>query len=76
MLLDEDEEYMVIAAAEGINQEVIAETKQRIGDGVAGWVVEHKKPVLLQSKFSRLDMIWPPYGPKTDRMLKILNRGK
>ncbi len=55
MLLDEDEEYLVIAAAEGINQDVIAETKQRTGDGVAGWVVEHRKPVLLSGSASQDD---------------------
>ena len=53
MLLDEDEEHLVIAAAEGINHHVIAETKQRIGDGVAGWVIEHRKPVLLSGSASQ-----------------------
>ena len=47
MLLDEDEEHLVIAVAEGISEEVIAATKQRLGDGVAGWVAENRESVLL-----------------------------
>ena len=55
MLLDEDEEHLVIAAAEGINEDIVTETKQRIGDGVAGWVIEHRKPVLLSGSAAQDD---------------------
>jgi GAF domain-containing protein len=47
MLLDEKEENLVIAAAEGIGHEIVALTKQRLGDGVAGWVAANREPVLL-----------------------------
>lgn len=47
MLLKEDEDHLVIAAAEGISEEVVEATRQRIGEGVAGWVAENREPVLL-----------------------------
>jgi len=47
MLLDEKEENLVIAAAEGIGEEIVSLTKQRLGDGVAGWVAARREPVLL-----------------------------
>ena len=53
MLLDEDEEYMVIAAAEGIEQDIVAQTKQKVGEGVAGWVVANRKPVLLSGSAAK-----------------------
>jgi len=52
MLLDEDEENLVIAAAEGIGEEIVSLTKQRLGDGVAGWVAAHREPVLLNGPAS------------------------
>jgi transcriptional regulator with GAF, ATPase, and Fis domain len=47
MLFDEEDEYLVIAAAEGISEDVVANTRQRVGEGVAGWVVKNVQPVLL-----------------------------
>ena len=60
MLLDEEEEHLVIAAAEGIGEEVVARTKLRLGHGVAGWVASNREPVLLSgpaekdARFERL----------------------
>lgn len=47
MLVDEEEEHLVMAAAEGIGEDIVALTKQRLGDGVAGWVAANREPVLL-----------------------------
>jgi transcriptional regulator with GAF, ATPase, and Fis domain len=53
MLLDEGERHLVIAAAEGIGEEIVAETKQRLGEGVAGWVAENCESVLLSGAASK-----------------------
>jgi signal transduction protein with GAF and PtsI domain len=47
MLVDEEEEHLVMAVAEGIGEDIVALTKQRLGDGVAGWVAANREPVLL-----------------------------
>lgn len=52
MLLNEDESYLVIASAEGISEEVIVSTRQRLGEGVAGWVAENRQPILLSGRAS------------------------
>ena len=46
MILDETR-HLVIAAARGISDTIVCETRQPIGSGVAGWVAENGEPVLL-----------------------------
>ena len=46
-LVDEKRSQVVTAAAAGIPREQLWGTAFRIGEGVAGWVVENHKPVLI-----------------------------
>lgn len=47
MLLNEDESYLVIVASEGISEDVVSSTRQKLGEGVAGWVGKNREPILL-----------------------------
>ena len=47
MLLDEDERSLVIKAAVGLSPEVVATTRVRPGEGIAGWVAQSGHPLLL-----------------------------
>ncbi|MEW6233257.1 MAG: PAS domain-containing protein, partial [Chloroflexota bacterium] len=47
MLLDEAEQVLVIKAAVGIPQEIVATTRTKLGEGIAGWVAQNRRPVLL-----------------------------
>jgi len=47
MLLGEDDDHLIIAAAEGLSEDIIRKTSQRVGEGVAGWVAENREPLLL-----------------------------
>jgi len=48
-LVDERREYVVTAAAAGIPREELWGTSFRIGQGVAGWVVENRQAVLIHA---------------------------
>jgi len=47
MLLDEDEQVLIIKAAVGLPPEVVATTRVRLGEGIAGWVAQNRCPLLL-----------------------------
>lgn len=47
MLLDELDERLKIVAAQGLPQTIVAQTRQRLGQGVAGWVAQEREPVLI-----------------------------
>ncbi len=47
MLLDELDERLKIVSAQGLSQTIIAQTREKLGQGVAGWVAQERKPVLL-----------------------------
>jgi transcriptional regulator with GAF, ATPase, and Fis domain len=47
MLVDEAGENLVIAAARGLSRAVVLSTRQRIGEGIAGWVAREAAPLLL-----------------------------
>ena len=47
MLLDEPRKHLVIACSRGLSAGIPERTRQKVGDGVAGWVVEHGQPLLL-----------------------------
>jgi len=50
MLFDEERKELYIAAAKGLEIEVVKNTKIRPGEGIAGWVAEKGEPLLLCSK--------------------------
>jgi transcriptional regulator with GAF, ATPase, and Fis domain len=47
MLVDEKKEYLRIVSALGIRGGVISATRQKVGDGVAGWVAQYGQSTLL-----------------------------
>jgi transcriptional regulator with GAF, ATPase, and Fis domain len=47
MLLDATGQYLVIIASQGISADIVAQTRQPIAEGIAGWVVTHREPLLL-----------------------------
>jgi transcriptional regulator with GAF, ATPase, and Fis domain len=47
MLLDGEGANLVIIAAQGLSDTVKLRTRQPISDGIAGWVVRHKEPLLV-----------------------------
>lgn len=47
MLIDEDSGKMKIVSARGLPSNVIEETSQSLGEGIAGWVAEKGEPLLL-----------------------------
>ena len=48
MLLDEETEELTIEASVGLKQEVVESVRVREGEGVAGWVLRERKPVLVE----------------------------
>jgi signal transduction histidine kinase/CheY-like chemotaxis protein len=50
MLLDEASGELTIEAAVGLPQEVMATTRTRLGEGIAGWVAERGEPLLLDNE--------------------------
>ena len=49
MLLDDDREYLSIAAAIGLNEEVVKTTRLPIGSSIAGYVAETKEPLFVNN---------------------------
>ena len=47
MLLDDLDERLKIVSAQGLSQAIVAQTRQKLGQGVAGWVAQQRKPLLL-----------------------------
>lgn len=45
MMLDESGAFLRIVAAHGIAPAVVAETRLRVGEGIAGWVAQHETSV-------------------------------
>lgn len=49
MLMDGSKEHLYIASALGLSDRVISATRQKVGQGVAGWVAQSGEPLLLNS---------------------------
>jgi len=50
MLLEEDRDTLRIAAQQGIDPDVVDGIRVRVGQGVAGWVAHHKRPLFVRAK--------------------------
>ncbi|MFH1486049.1 MAG: GAF domain-containing protein, partial [Chloroflexota bacterium] len=48
MLLDEDSGELRIAAAKALDTALVQNTRQKLGEGIAGWVAKTKEPLLLK----------------------------
>lgn len=47
MLLNEEGNYLYIGAAVGLPEHIVRGERQRVGEGIAGWVAQHRKPLIL-----------------------------
>ncbi|HET6352436.1 MAG TPA: HD domain-containing phosphohydrolase [Coriobacteriia bacterium] len=47
MLLDEDAETLTVAASVGVDPAIASTSRLRLGEGVAGWVAEHRRALVL-----------------------------
>ena len=47
MLLEEESNLLYIGAAVGLPAHIVREQRQQVGEGIAGWVVQHRKPLVL-----------------------------
>jgi signal transduction histidine kinase/HD-GYP domain-containing protein (c-di-GMP phosphodiesterase class II) len=47
MLVDEQADELYIKAARGLREEVVTDTRVKIGDSIAGWVAKHGQPLLV-----------------------------
>lgn len=50
MLIDKERAALVIANAYGLRDDIVSYTKQKVGEGVAGYVAKTGEPVLLAGK--------------------------
>ena len=50
MQLEDGDETMSISAQRGIAPEVASTVKVRVGQGIAGWVAHHRKPLFVRMK--------------------------
>ena len=50
MLLDGGRDTLRIAAQQGIDPSVVAGVRVRVGQGVAGWVAHHRRPLLVRAR--------------------------
>jgi len=48
MLLDEEAGELRVAAAVGLPEEIATKSRQRLGEGISGWVAQHGQPLLLR----------------------------
>ena len=60
MLIDDRDERLKIVSAQGLRDTVVAQTRQKVGKGVAGWVAHHCEPVLLAGDVSVDDRFEDP----------------
>lgn len=68
MLLDERTDELVVKASKGYRREQIIGVRQRVGEGIAGWVAKHREPVLVMdidtdSRFTAKNRL--PYKTKS-----------
>jgi signal transduction protein with GAF and PtsI domain len=50
MLLDDTHDTLHIGASRGLDAGVAAGVRVRVGQGIAGWVAHHRKPLLMRVK--------------------------
>ncbi len=47
MLLHEGRELLTITSARGLGRDIVRRAKRHLGEGISGWVAQHKEPLLL-----------------------------
>ena len=47
MLMDEKKELLTIVCSQGLSDQIVAQTQQKLDDGIAGWVAKNRKAILI-----------------------------
>ena len=47
LLLDPENNFLTIEASHGIDEEIVKNTKLKVGERISGWVVKHGEPVMV-----------------------------
>ncbi len=60
MILDEKENVLTIKAARGLEQDIVKQTRQRVGGSISGWAAQKGEPLLVEDiesdpRFRRLN---------------------
>lgn len=53
MLLDPSRRHLTIEAARGLDESVVVSSIQRVGQGISGYVVRHREPVIVNGAADR-----------------------
>ncbi|MBI3990144.1 MAG: zinc-ribbon domain-containing protein [candidate division NC10 bacterium] len=69
MLIEKETNEMTIRAATGLPEEITKTTRQKVGTGIAGWVAQHREPLLVDDieqdlRFARRENL-PRYRTKS-----------
>ncbi len=48
MLLDKESQELSIRVAKGLSEEIVKNAKTKVGEGVSGWVVKNREPLLIK----------------------------
>ncbi len=87
MLLNSRDE-LVIHSAEGLDEDIVGKVTQRADEGIAGYVIEHREPIVLQGNVRDDPRFAPAYDARPiasaislplihqDRVLGVLNVAK
>ena len=54
--------FLTIEVSKGLSESIVANTLQRVGQGIAGWVAENGRPLLLDGKVDD-----PRFGERVER---------
>ena len=71
MLLDELDERLKIVSAQALPQVIVAQTRQKIGQGVSGWVAQSRKPLLLVGDANEDGRFEDPFEIEEDLSVSI-----
>jgi PAS domain S-box-containing protein len=88
MLLDEEHQELYVAAAIGLDNDLVANTRVKVGEGIAGLAAQKREPLLASGRGTRDDGIpasplWADVGSAIcvplllqNRVLGVLNVGR
>jgi transcriptional regulator with GAF, ATPase, and Fis domain len=79
MLLREDHQYLEVLSAAGYSDRKIIGAKQRLGDGIAGWVAAHQESVVLQGRMDVSQypgLAFKPRGISAAIVVPVMLNGK
>lgn len=85
MLLEEASGSLVIKAAKGLEEKIIAETKIRLGEGISGWVAQSGETLLVEDigKYPHWTKkgkypagTYSPYRTKSFLILPLMSKNK